>query len=193
MSQHKYAFKFRGKTLGIRDVDQLVRLIEAGKLTPSDKVFLLSSKRWEVISSLPEFVAANTVTPEMKAGEYAGITGRDMTGLIGQALKDESVVGSDESDDRSDYIFDSGRTIRASRDTQERRARRTETLVAARKPNPEGSDNRKAAVFTAILVLLLGMAVGFFGAFEISESVVPPGDTIMLQANQAAQSSTQHD
>lgn len=177
MSQHKYAFKFQGKTLGIRDVDQLLRMIESGKLTPQDNVFLISGKRWERICDLPEYAAVAS------APAASGPT-EDLTALINRELAglrpSRSVSASQDMDISP---FDGGRTIRSSKLSEQRRARRTETLVANRAPLSEGSST-KTALLTAVLILLLGMAVGFFGAFEVTESVVPSQDTVFLQAQQ---------
>ncbi len=53
MSQHQFAIRVNGRTLGVKDVQQLARLITKGSLGPNDKVFSLSDKRWLSATDIP--------------------------------------------------------------------------------------------------------------------------------------------
>ncbi len=50
---HKYAIKRKGKTLGIKDDEQLTGLVKRGKIKPEDRVYVLDSKQWVNAEDIP--------------------------------------------------------------------------------------------------------------------------------------------
>ncbi len=50
---HKYAIKRKGKTLGIKDDEQLTGLVKRGKIKPEDRVYVLEEKQWVSAEDIP--------------------------------------------------------------------------------------------------------------------------------------------
>jgi len=182
MSSHTYAFKFSGKTLGIRDIDQLIRLIDSGKLTEKDSVFLISAKRWIPILELEEYTAAVSST-SASGTEYSvadqpavdvGIPSSNLASLIDDVSGQTSASSSNIQN--TEFVFDTGRTIYKSPNVKNRT---NETMVAVKVPMQDNGNHKTTAVLTAVFVLLFGLAVGFLSAFEINENAVPQGSAIL--------------
>jgi|GEM_PF-2968888 len=54
-----FAIKREGKTLGVKDVDQLKRLVSLSEITEKDSVYIIAEKRWCAIEELPAWKIAS--------------------------------------------------------------------------------------------------------------------------------------
>ncbi len=55
-----FAIKREGKTLGVKDVDQLRRLVSLSEISEKDSVYIIAEKRWCTIEELPGWNTAQT-------------------------------------------------------------------------------------------------------------------------------------
>lgn len=186
MASHKYAIKAKGKTLGIRDNDQLCNLLRDGKISCRDKVFVLDEKCWSTIADIegfephPESPAMTTEyaekNPESGAEERSvssplKTTKKDIARtdefveLMTELSTNTELLAQSEAgpDDGDEFQVEDQKTIHKISSLPKRPARHKTTLVAAKVPNPErGWGDHKIAVLAAILIIVMGIAAGFF-------------------------------
>ena len=199
MGNHLYAFKHGGKTLGVRSIEQLVRLVETGRLTITDSVFVIQSKQWVAIKNLPEYSrfmdrGDSSTKSSPKRAKAAGSTvesacSEAMTSLIADMKESSSLLASatviDSNPNTNMSGSGSNRTIHRIGISGERAARDRDTLIAARVPNPEGGWQAwRKTLTTAIFILLLGFGVGYLGLSNLFEENIPISkkSNILLQA-----------
>lgn len=204
MGSHAYAFKFNNKTLGIKDVDQLKRLLDSGKISEDDSVFVIDFKRWVKISHLPDYsrlVASEAegdveVAEDKMAEKPAELTPHVPRTKAFARLIDELDDNEDNADEthsgdqaqstsgRDAEDFAPVENVKTIHRMAKTRNNRMETMVAAKVPVSESSWGSTTAIAaTAILVLLLGIVAGFLGASTIQEETMPQKVNTVLQAN----------
>lgn len=199
MGSHLYAFKHGGKTLGVRSIEQLERLVEAGRLTITDSVFVIQSKQWVAIKNLPEYSRSmdsghsssksSPKRPKAVGSAVESACSEAMTSLIAD-MKESSFQPTaatviDTSPNTAVNASGSVSTIHKTGISRERVARDRDTLIAARVPNPEGGWQAwRKTLTTAIFILLLGFGVGYLGLSNLFEKSIPISKkgNILLQA-----------
>jgi len=203
MSNHAYAFKYNNKTLGIKDVEQLKRLMDSGKIAEEDSVFVLDIKRWVKITNLAEY---SELQLEADINEETPVVSRNLEltppapqtkafSKLLDELDDSQDEKEEEIENRKTEAFEqpeNSKTIHRVAGTK-RNKDRFETMVAAKNPRPERNWGSVTAIAaTAIFVLLLGLAAGFFGATQFQKDTMPEKANSILQANTAVPSSNRN-
>lgn len=172
--KHIFAIRYNGKTLGVRDAQQLVRLVDTDQLKAADKVFVIAEKRWINLTEVPEvmsYLALKEMNrgPALSAPQRPSRSGREYDTMVNEL---ETL--------RAPQTPAKPRIMHSSQ-------RLTQTVIAARRPNPEGSSRYARVVLIAgTAALLMGMVFGFF-AFDawIAPKAAPgqnPQPTLLLQA-----------
>lgn len=178
--KHIFAIRFNGKTLGIRDAQQLVRLVDTDQLGAADKVFVIAEKRWIGLTEVPE-VASYLAQTAMKQGfeplefDTSARRGREFDTMVNEleTLRPAPVQAPSPAPLK----------LRVGPAAQ----RLTQPMIAARRPNPEGpSPYSRVILIAGTAALLVGMVFGFF-AFDAWLAPTPAPDrdqqpTLLLQA-----------